>query len=80
MAKPVKIRTTVLPGHRIEVVDLELAEGETVDLTIEPAIGPEDQRPSVWEVLQSLPDPHHTPEEWEEIERQFQEERNSWDR
>ncbi|MBI2299630.1 MAG: hypothetical protein HYU66_11935 [Armatimonadetes bacterium] len=51
-----------------------------MDLTIEPAAGAENRRLSVWEILQSFPDPHHTPEEWDEIERQFQKERNSWDR
>lgn len=33
---------------------------------------------SAWEYLQSFEPQTHTPEEWEEIERQFRGERNAW--
>ena len=37
MQKTMRIRTTVLPGGKIEIVDQELEPGENVDVTISPA-------------------------------------------
>ena len=39
-----------------------------------------EQRISVLDRLNSLPHRTHTPEQWEQIERDLQRERNSWDR
>jgi hypothetical protein len=74
--------TTVLPGGEIRVVAPQLAEGQTVTVSVtEPApIRPEKPKPGVYSYLQSLPPLHRTPEEWAEIERQLREDRDSWDR
>lgn len=80
MAKAIKIQTTVLPGNRIEITDPELVEGqlaEVIVLVSEAAAGP---RISILDLIDQLPDPHHTPEEWAQIEADLQADRDSWDR
>ena len=37
MPKALHIRTTVQPGGKIEIVDEELTEGESVDVVVSPA-------------------------------------------
>lgn len=39
-----------------------------------------EQRISVLDRISSLPEHTRTPAQWEQIERDFQQERNSWDR
>ena len=70
--------TTVLPGGEIRVSAPQLAEGQTVTVA-EQAPRPTLTKENLVEGLQSLPSTK-TPEEWEQFERDFQEERNSWDR
>ena len=83
MQTALKMRTRVLPGKRIEVTAPELIENTDVDLFVvlpesaETANGAEQQ--GVWDYIQSLPAVQRTPEEWAEIEREFREERESWD-
>jgi len=79
-----KLTARVLPGKRIEFTAPELIEGEDVEIfvalpqTVSP---PTMQRfASAADYLQSLPVRHHTPEEWAEIERELQEDKDSWDR
>ena len=79
MARAYKLRATVQPGHRIEVTVAEVEVGREVVVTVEEA-PPAAPRQSMLAFLESLPPRHHTEEEWAEIERQFQEERDSWDR
>ncbi len=85
MQSALKLRTTILPGHRIEVTAPELPESGEVELIIvlpEPAAPtPEEPRQfkSVMDFLNSLTPVQRTPEEWAEVERQIQEEKNSWD-
>ena len=72
--------TTVLPGGEIRVSAPQLAEGQTVTVTVaEQTPRSVLTRENLVEWLQSLPSTK-TPEEWEQFERDFQEERNSWDR
>ena len=80
MAKAVKVQTTVLPGNRIEVTDPALIVGQPVEVIVlvEEATAP--SRVSMLEFVDSLPERHHTPEEWAQIEADFQAERDSWDR
>jgi hypothetical protein len=75
----VRVTTRVLPGKRIEITAPDLAEGQTVDVLV--MARPE--RPagkSLVEFLESLPPGPRSAATWEEVERNFQEERNAWDR
>lgn len=76
----IRVRTTVLPGGRIELVSVKLVPGSEVDVVVAPARKTARRRRSVREIRESLPPIRHTTEEWDEIDRQFREERRSWDR
>ena len=85
MHSALKLRTPILPGHRIEITAPELPESEEVEVIVvlpEPA-SPLLEKPrqfkDVMEFLNSLTPVQRTPEEWAEVERQIQEEKNSWD-
>jgi hypothetical protein len=83
MQAALKLKTTVLSGGRVEFTAPELPEGTNVALIVLPELpAPTEQGKAqgVWDYIQSLPPVQRTPEEWAEIEREFQEERNSWDR
>lgn len=76
----VHLKTRVLPGKRIEVSNEGLAEGQDVEVTITPV--PSDQQSKtqgLMELIDSFPPGPHSAPTWEEIERQFREERDSWD-
>ena len=73
-----RITTTVLPGGRIEVEAPGLLAGQSVDVLVLPRSS-KAQRKSFWEFLQALPS-RRTLKEWEQFERHFQAERDSWDR
>ncbi len=80
MQSALKLTTRVLPGKRIEVYAPELTEGEDVELIVlkgkeAPQV---EEKQGVWDFIQSLPSSTLTMEDWERIEREFQEERNSW--
>jgi hypothetical protein len=82
MRPALKLNTTVLPGHRIEVVADKLPVGVTVELIVLPELSAATQQPArpfkdVIEFLDSLTPVERSPEEWTEVEREFQEER-SW--
>lgn len=86
MQSALKLRTTILPGHRIEVTAPELPESGEVELIVvlpEKSASTPSQPPQVFasalDYLNSLPPIQRTPEEWAEVERQIQEEKNSWD-
>lgn len=76
----IQVQTTVLPGGKVEVVSPELPVGRPVTVTIEvkPVAAP--PRQGVYDFLKSLPPFSKTAEEWEQFERDFQAERDSWDR
>ncbi len=85
MQSAIKLRTTVLAGRRIAVDAPELPEGTTVELIILPEF--EDRNPNVppkfkdvVEFLDSLPENRHTPQEWEAIDRELQQEKDAWER
>jgi hypothetical protein len=64
-----------------ENVDVELIVmlPEPEEIETAPVTAPRVFR-SALEYLDSLPAVHRTPEEWAQVEREFQEECNSWDR
>lgn len=79
----IRLRTRVLPGKRIEITAPELNEGEDVELIVlkSQPIAPETRQfPSALDYLNSLPPLHRTPEEWAQVEREIQEEKDSWER
>lgn len=84
MQAALKLKTTVLPGHRIEFTSPELIEGEEVELIVLKPDSTEQppKRPfaSAWDYLQSLQPVERTPEEWEAVERELQAEKDAWDR
>ena len=85
MQVALKLKTTVLPGHRISVDAPELPEGTNVELIILPDLAASRseaprQFKDVLEFLDSLPERRRTPEEWEAIERELQEEKAAWER
>ena len=53
MQKTLHIRTTVLPGGRIEIVDQQLTEGENVEVVVSPA--PTRKRRSAVDILAEAP-------------------------
>ena len=53
MQKALHLRTTVLPGGRIEIVDQELREGDSVDVVVTPSV-PTPHR-SALDILEEAP-------------------------
>ena len=85
MQTALRVTTRVLPGHRVEIVAPELTDGEAVEVfVVMPS--PADPLPeaqmhgSVWELIQTLPPGPRSAPTWAEIERNLQEDRDSWDR
>lgn len=74
------LTTRVGPGHKIEVVAPQLDEGDAVEVFVVAARPREPRKRTVHEFLSSLPPGPRSYPTWEEFERAFQEERNSWDR
>ena len=71
----------VQPGHRVEFVAPELAEGELVSVLVQRC----DQQPatcheSVVAFIDSLPNGPRAFLTWEEYEQHLRQERDSWDR
>ena len=85
MQGAIKLATRVLAGKRIEFTAPELTEGEEVEIFVAlperlvPAPAREDETQGVWDFIQSLTPVQRTPEEWAQAEREFHEERDSWD-
>jgi hypothetical protein len=76
----VHVKTRVLPGKRIEVSNEGLSEGQDVEVTITPLSKPADSKSrGLVELIDSFPPGPRSAPTWEEIERQFREERDSWD-
>jgi hypothetical protein len=70
----------VKPGHRVEVVAPELAEGELVDVLVLACGRQRAQHESVLAFIDSLPDGPRAFGTWDEYERHLRQERESWDR
>jgi hypothetical protein len=74
------IMTRVQSGNKIEIIAPELEEGQDVDVFLIPRPVEPTPRRSVIEFLDSLPPGPRSAPTWDEIERQFQDERDAWDR
>lgn len=71
----------VQSGNRIEITAPELKEGQDVDVFLIPRPSATyHPRRSVLEFLDSLPPGPRSAPTWDEIERQFQAERDAWER
>jgi hypothetical protein len=66
--------------NKIEITSSELAEGQDVDVFLIPRPSATPAHRSVLEFLDSLPPGPRTAPTWDQFERQFQEERDAWDR
>ena len=77
MQKVLHLKTTVLPGGRIEIVDQELPVGESVDVVVRHV--PESPRRSAVDILAEAPG-QCVFKTADEVESYLKEERESWDR
>ena len=75
-----RMKTTILPGHRLEISAPELPEGVKVEVIVIFPEQPEPHRLSVLAFLESLPPGPRAFPTWEEYERHLQEEKNAWER
>ena len=80
MQAVVRTETTVLPGQRIEIAVPALVEGEIVEVLVFPRGKPSAGGPTLLEFIDSLPPGPRSHASWEELEREFQRERNAWER
>ena len=79
MENALHIKTTVLPGHRIEVASPHLKEGAPVDVfLVMPEYG-DVSRGSALEIIRRLKG-HRLFQSPEEVDRHLKEERDAWDR
>ena len=77
MQKALHVRTTVLPGGKVEIVDQELMEGENVDVVISPA--PDPSARSAWQIISEGPG-QRLFKTAKEVDDYLAEERASWER
>ncbi|MCY3991663.1 MAG: hypothetical protein OXF50_10610 [Caldilineaceae bacterium] len=75
MQKALHIRTTVLPGGRIEIVDQELPVGESVSVVVH---SPVTERRSAVDILKEAPG-QRLFRSAEEVEAYLKDERASWE-
>ncbi len=78
MQPTLRLETTVLPGHRLEISNPALPEGARVEVIV--VLPEQPQRMSMLELLQSLPPGPRAFPTWEEYERHLQEEKDAWER
>jgi hypothetical protein len=70
----------VLPGHRVEVVAPELAEGDLVDVVLLPRTTGAISAQSAVAFLDALPDGPRAFATWEDYEQHLQQEKDAWER
>lgn len=77
MEKALHVRTTVLPGGKVEIIDQGLTEGENVEVVISPTPVPTGR--SIMEILNSGPE-RRLFQSAEEVKAYLKEEKASWHR
>ena len=80
MQTALRLETTVLPGHRLEVSAPELPEGIKVEVIVVFPGKPPSQFGSALEFLESLPPGPHAFKTWEEYDQHLREEPDSGER
>lgn len=78
MQSAVRITTKVLPGNKIEIQVPEAQEGDSVDVFVVLPEKVETKKRSILDIIQESRS-RHPFRSAEEIDRQLQEERSSWD-
>jgi hypothetical protein len=78
MQPALHITTQILPGNKIEIEIPEAGIGDTVNVFIVLPEKAQSNRRSVMEILEEV-HAKRQPRSAEEIDRQLQEERDSWD-
>ena len=73
MQEPMRIRTTVLPGGEIVIMNDSLTVGQVVEVVISYAA-----TPSAWQIISSAPG-QRVFEKAKDVEDYIKEERASWD-
>ena len=79
MQTALRLETTVLPGHRIEVIARQLPEGAKVELIVVLPEKPAPARRPMLEFLATLPPGPLLFKTPQEVTRYLQEERDSWE-
>ena len=80
MQTALRMETTVLPGHRLEISDPSLPEGTKVEVIVVLPATPPPRRGSMLEFLATLPPGPLLFKTPEDANRYLQEERDSWER
>jgi hypothetical protein len=80
MQTVLRLETTVLPGHRLEVTSPELPDGAKVEVIVVLPHQPTAHRLSMLEFLESLPAGPRAFKTWEEYEQHLRAEKDAWDR
>jgi hypothetical protein len=80
MQTALRLETTVLPGHRLEITAPELPEGAKVEVIVVLPERQELRRISMLEFLATLPPGPLLFKTPEDVNRYLQEERDSWER
>jgi hypothetical protein len=80
MQTALRLETTILPGHRLEVIAPELPDGVKVEVIVVLPGKPQPQFGSALEFLESLPTGPRAFKTWEEYEQHLREEKDAWDR
>jgi hypothetical protein len=80
MQTALRMETTVLPGHRLEIIAPELPEGAKVEVIVVLPEKPVSTRRAMLEFLATLPPGPLLFKTPEEANRYLQEERDSWER
>ena len=82
MQNTLRLETTVLPGHRLEIRDPELPDGVKVQVVVVVPEQPTQHRMSMLAFLETLPS-GPSPRAfltWEEYEEHLQKEKDAWER
>ena len=80
MQTALRMETTILPGHRLEVSAPELPEGARVEVIVILPTTTSPPRQPMLEFLKSLPPGPRAFPTWDEYERHLQEEKDAWER
>ena len=80
MQSALRLETTVLPGHRLELSAPELPERAKVEVLVVWPAKPQTRFASALEFLESLPPGPRAFKTWEEYEQHLRKEKDLWDR
>jgi hypothetical protein len=78
MQSIIHLTTKVLDGHRVEICDPNLPEGQSVEVILYPTVAKPAEVTSVLSVVESLKG-HRLFSTPQDVDRYLHEERSSWD-